>query len=78
MYCKKEVLLGVNNNLKELREINNLTQRDMAKVLNITVSAYNRKENGSRAFTLEEAGILARYFRVCIEGIFGGRRLRSK
>jgi putative transcriptional regulator len=42
----------------------------MAKVLNMTVSAYSRKENGQRSFTIDEAAKIAKFFRATIEEIF--------
>ncbi|GCD11866.1 helix-turn-helix domain-containing protein [Clostridium tagluense] len=35
--------------LKALRSKNNINQKKMANLLNITVSTYNRKENGLRS-----------------------------
>ena len=39
-------------------------------MLHMSVSAYSRKEIGSRNFTIGEAGKLARFFNTTIEDIF--------
>lgn len=42
----------------------------MAKFLNVTVSAYSRKENGQRSFTIDEAVKLSKFFKISIEELF--------
>ncbi|APU61248.1 helix-turn-helix transcriptional regulator [Clostridium botulinum] len=59
-----------NINLKILRLKYNLSQKDAGKLLSITASAYNRKENGIRSFTIEEAGKLAKHFNTTVDEIF--------
>ncbi|MHB9924951.1 transcriptional regulator [Clostridium botulinum] len=59
-----------NINLKILRLKYNLSQKDAAKLLGITTSAYNRKENGIRSFSVDEAGILAKAFSTTVDEIF--------
>jgi len=56
--------------LKALRAKNNINQKKMASVLNITVSTYNRKENGLRSFLIEEAREIANFFNKGIDEIF--------
>ncbi|WP_073393498.1 helix-turn-helix transcriptional regulator [Clostridium magnum] len=56
--------------MKELRIKNNLTQKTMAKFLNLTVPAYSRKENGQRSFTIDEAVKLSKFFKTSIEELF--------
>jgi putative transcriptional regulator len=62
--------MSVNLYLKSLRVRNQLTQLDVAIKLNLTVSAYNRKENGKRDFTLTEALAISDIFEKPIEEIF--------
>jgi putative transcriptional regulator len=62
--------MSVNLYLKSLRVRNQLTQLDVAIKLNLTVSAYNRKENGKRDFTLTEALAISGIFEKPIEEIF--------
>lgn len=56
--------------LKALRAINDLTQENLAVLLDMTVSSYNRKENGKRDFTIKEAIALSSIFEKSVEEIF--------
>lgn len=56
--------------IRSLRSYKRLTQSEMAKILNLSVASYNKKENGKAAFTLEEIKILSEYFKVPIESFF--------
>jgi len=56
--------------IRSLRSYKRLTQSEMAKILNLSASSYNKKENGKVAFTLEEIKILSEYFKVPIESFF--------
>lgn len=56
--------------MKTLRSKNNIKQKTIAKVLNMTAAAYSRKENGQRNFTIDEAGKLAEFFKISIEKLF--------
>lgn len=62
-------------NVKCLRCIKSLNQKDLAKALNITTAAYNRKENGQVRFTLDEANMLSGIFGKSIEDIFFNKNL---
>ena len=62
--------MTVNYELKALRAKNNISQKKMANELNITVSTYNRKENGLRSFLVEEAREIATFFNKGIDEIF--------
>lgn len=64
--------MTVNYKLKSLRIDKNITQRQLADFLYITVSAYSRKELGMRNFTIDEARKLAELFDTTIESIFLG------
>lgn len=43
--------------LKALRAERGMTQKDMAKTLNMNVDTYRKKENGKRDFTLKEVAV---------------------
>jgi len=58
-------------NLKRIRKERKLTQSDVAKVLDITVSAYGNYELGQRSPTPEMLIKLANYFNVSIDEILG-------
>lgn len=56
--------------IRSLRSYKKLTQSEMAKILNISVVSYNKKENGKVPFTLKEIKTLSEYFKVPIENFF--------
>lgn len=68
----------VNLELKSLRVKHGLSQKDTAKLLGITVATYNRKENGNRRFTVDEAIKLSKIFNTSIEEIFFTNRVTKK
>lgn len=53
--------------LKDLREDNDLTQVELATVLNITQRVYSRYETGERAIPLEVLSTLADYYNVSVD-----------
>lgn len=57
--------------LRELREENNLTQKHVAKILNVTRVTYSRYENGQRAVPLDVFWKLADYYKVNIDYLVG-------
>ncbi len=61
--------------LKELREARNLSQTDVAKVLNITRQAYNHYETGVRLPSLESLIMIADYFDVSTDYLLGRNSL---
>lgn len=59
------------NRLKELREIKDLYQSDIAKVLGITTPAYSYYESGKRNMSAETAQKLAKFFNVSVDYLLG-------
>lgn len=59
------------NILKQLRKSHNLSQEDVAKVLNTTVSTISRYETGEREPNLESLCILADFFNVSLDYLLG-------
>lgn len=58
-------------NLREIRNNRDISALDMAEVLGLqTKAAYYKKESGSIKFSLEEAGLIARFLDMKIEDIF--------
>ena len=57
--------------LKELREDNDLTQSDVAKVINTTYQYYSRYEKGIRELPLSRAIALANFYNVSIDYLAG-------
>lgn len=56
------VKLTIRQKLIGCRKMLNLTQEDMAKLLNINRITYHKKEKKPETFTLEESSIIQKYF----------------
>ncbi len=57
--------------LKELREDNNLTQIDIAKVLNIKQNTYSQYETEKRQLPIDILIKLSKYYKVTTDYILG-------
>ena len=55
--------------VREYRKLNGYKQEDLAKLLSMTQSAYSRKENGKRGFTINEITILKNIFKVTYDDL---------
>ena len=53
--------------LKEIREDNDLYQKDIANILGVTQQQYNKYELGINAIPLEKIDILADYYKTSID-----------
>ena len=60
----------MNNNLKSLRKIKNVSQNDLANALSVSRQTINSIENGKFDPSLTLAIKLTRYFNVSIDEIF--------
>jgi len=61
----------VYEHLKKIREKNNITQEEMAKLLGYKhKSAYGKLEKGERKISLEQAKKISDFFKMKIEEIF--------
>ena len=60
----------MNNNLKNLRKIKNVSQNDLADALSVSRQTINSIENGKFDPSLTLAIKLTRYFKVSIDEIF--------
>ncbi len=58
-------------NIKNLREDNDLTQQDIADVLNISQRAYSHYENGTRNLPIDILIQLARFYNVSTDYLLG-------
>lgn len=56
--------------IKDLREDNDLFQKELASILSITRQQYNLYENGIREFKLEHIKKLAQYYNVSTDYLF--------
>lgn len=59
------------NNIRFLREENNLTQKELASKININNSVLSRLENGERPLKTSELLSLADYFNVSLDYLLG-------
>lgn len=59
--------------LKLLRQSNNLSQTDVAKVLHCSQAAYGMYELGKRRITADKLLVLARYYHVSVDYLLGLR-----
>ena len=74
----KIMLIGdVMNRIKLLREERNIYQKDLAKLLGVSIPAINYYENEKRAMDTETASTLAKYFDVSIDYLLGKSDIRN-
>ena len=66
--------MKIGSNLKFLRKERNLTQEEVAKVLNITRQAYNRYENNQRELSLDMLCALADFYEETTDSILGRKQ----
>ena len=57
-------------NIRWIRECENLTQDIVAKELGLSQSAYSRRESGRQSFSASEVGAIARLAKADIRTIF--------
>lgn len=57
--------------LKELREDNDYTQKDIAKILNKSQQGYAHLENGKARFTIDDLQRLCMFYNISADYILG-------
>ena len=65
------------NRIKLLRLEKNIYQKDLAKLLHVSVPAINYYENEKRAMDTNTATILADYFKVSVDYLLGQSDIRN-
>lgn len=65
------------NRIKNLREEKGIYQKDLARLLNVSIPAINYYENEKRAMDTETASILADFFNVSIDYLLGKSDIRN-
>lgn len=65
------------NRIKFLREEKDIYQKDLAKLLGVSIPAINYYENEKRAIDTETASALADYFNVSIDYLLGKSDIRN-
>lgn len=63
--------MPVGQRLRELRKSKDLTQAQVAEGINCTPSAYNRYETGEREPSMETLAMLAEFFGVSLDYLYG-------
>ncbi|WP_283592809.1 helix-turn-helix transcriptional regulator [Paraclostridium bifermentans] len=67
-----------NNKLAAYRKLCNLSQKEVAILLNMSNTSYSLKESGKKEFKLSEAKILADYFGTTVDDIFFNNSVNLK
>jgi len=57
------------NRIRELREDNDILQKEMCSILNISQQQYSRYESGLSQMTYEQLAMLAKFYNVSIDYI---------
>lgn len=57
--------------IRDLREDSDLTQKQIAELLNTNQSNYSKTERGVKALSLEEAIKLAQFYEVSVDYLVG-------
>lgn len=65
------------NRIREVREDNGYTQKDIAKVLNTTQQQYSKYELGIQIIPLEKINILANLYQTSIDYLIGRTDVRK-
>ena len=63
--------MSVYRRVRDLREDHDKTQRDIANVLNMQLTVYQRYERGERELPLWAAIKLAEYYHVSLDSLVG-------
>ena len=61
----------VDMRIKDLREDNDITQKELAEYLHIKQNTYSQYENGQRQLPMEVLIALARYYKTSTDYILG-------
>lgn len=64
--------------LKDIREDKDLTQKDIAKLLNIKQPTYSAFENGTKIIPLKHLNTLSNYYEISMDYILGLSNNRTK
>lgn len=64
-------MIDIGIKIKEIRIEYNLTQEEVAKVLNVSRVVYNRYENNKREIPIALLSILADFYKVSLDSLCG-------
>ena len=71
MFLREVKLMNVYRRIRDLREDNDKTQREIADYLNMHLTVYQRYERGERELPLWVAIKLADYYKVTLDYLAG-------
>ena len=63
--------------LKDLREDNDLMQKQVADILNTTQQQYSKYETGIRLIPIDKINILADYYETSVDYILGRTNIKA-
>ncbi len=66
---KDRLFMSVGQNIKKIREDNNLNQQQIAELINMHRSSYSKIESGQREISVDALNNVARYFGMPIDQI---------
>jgi transcriptional regulator with XRE-family HTH domain len=64
--------------LKKIREAHNISQKELAKILNIAPSNVSKYESGSLEINFETLAKICKYFDVSLDYLFGFTEIKKK
>ena len=70
-YCKIALVIGMFVRIRELREDNDVTQSQIAKIIKVSQSTYSRYESGFLDVPSEVLIALSKYYKVSVDYILG-------
>ena len=65
------LVMNMYSRIRDLREDSDLTQKQIAELLNTNQSNYSKTERGVKALSLEEAIKLALFYKVSLDYLVG-------
>lgn len=71
-------MYDIKSKIKDFRIDNDLTQEDIARILNCSLIAYSHYENGEREMPLELLIKLADYYNVSLDTLVGRKFKKNK
>ena len=66
----EEAFMNINK-LRDIREDNDLSQTDIAKILNTTQQQYSKYELGIRSIPIEKLDVLATFYNTSVDYLIG-------
>lgn len=64
-------MIMIYERIRNLREDNDLKQRELAAYLNVSQNTYSQYENGTIALSIENAVKLAEFYRTSVDYLLG-------